>query len=140
MNNGEKFEVPLTTTFGQPAAPVALRASLVTSKQSIRPLDDDTEDRPWSSTRYLKVGKGQREHAIALTFELYRAIELISAGLSRASLPREVNALIDATKATLSGPIVRDEDSLADSIMDLGVAGLQIEMMGSRFLTIEGRE
>ncbi|CAM5792461.1 hypothetical protein ACFOHU_03695 [Ottowia pentelensis] len=140
LNNGEKFEVPLTTTFGQPAAPVALRASLVTSKQSIRPLDDDTEDRPWSSTRYLKVGKGQREHAIALTFELYRAIELISAGLSRASLPREVNALIDATKATLSGPIVRDEDSLADSIMDLGVAGLQIEMMGSRFLTIEGRE
>jgi hypothetical protein len=138
LNGDDKFEVSLTTTFGQPMPPPALRAVLVTAKQAVRPVADTSPARPLAPMRYLRVGRGKGDQPIALTFDLYRSVRLLSTGLSRASLPREVNALIDATKARLSGPIVRDPDGLDDAVIELGTSGARIELIGGRFLpTVE---
>lgn len=134
LNGDDKFEVSLTTTFGQPMPPIALRALLVTAKQSVRPKSDRSDGRPAAPMRHLRIGKGSSEQQIALTFDLYRSVRLLASGLSRASLPREVNALIDATKARLSGPIVRDHDGLDDAVIELGTSGVRIELIGGRFL------
>lgn len=138
LNSDDKFEVSLTTTFGQPMPPTSLRAVLVTTRQIVKPRADQTEGRPVSPMRTLRVGKGQGEQILTLTFELYRAMRLIDSGLSRASLPAEVNALIDATKARLSGPIVRDADGLEESFIELGSAGERIEILSGRFRLATG--
>ena len=65
-------------------------------------------------------------------------MRLIDSGLSRASLPAEVNALIDATKARLSGPIVRDTEGLEQSYIELGSAELRIEILNGRFRLVTG--
>lgn len=44
-------------------------------------------------------------------------------GLSPASLPRTVVALLDTTKARLSGSIVRDEELLDDAKLRIGADG-----------------
>ena len=139
LNTNDKFEVSLTTTFGQPMPPTTLRAVLVTSKQPVKPRTDTLSGRPMSPMRLLRVGRNRGEQTIALTFDLYRSIRLLEAGLSRASLPTEVNALIDATKARLSGPIVRDPEGLEDSSIELGASGTRIELIGGRFLPVSGR-
>ncbi len=139
LNTNDKFEVSLTTTFGQPMPPATLRAVLVTTKQAVKPRLVSDEGRPIPPMRMLRVGRSTGEQAIALTFDLYRSIRLLEAGLSRASLPTEVNALIDTTKARLSGPIVRDPESLEDSSIELGASGTRIELIGGRFLPVTGR-
>jgi hypothetical protein len=139
LNTNDKFEVSLTTTFGQPMPPATLRAVLVTTKQAVKPRLESVEGRPIPPMRMLRVGRNMGEQTIALTFDLYRSIRLLEAGLSRASLPTEVNALIDSTKARLSGPIVRDPDSLEDSSIELGASGTRIELIGGRFLPVSGR-
>jgi len=139
LNANDKFEVSLTTTFGQPMPPTTLRAVLVTSKQPVKPRADTLAGRPMSPMRLLRVGRNRGEQTIALTFDLYRSIRLLEAGLSRASLPTEVNALIDATKARLSGPIVRDPEGLEDSSIELGASGTRIELIGGRFLPVSER-
>jgi hypothetical protein len=133
LNTNDKFEVSLTTTFGQPMPPAGLRAALVTARQHVKPRADQSGGRPVSPIRSLRIGKGQGEQILTLTFELYRAMRLIDSGLSRASLPAEVNALIDSTKARLSGPIVRDADGLEDSYIELLSAGARIEILNGRF-------
>lgn len=137
LNTGDKFEVSLTTTFGQPLPPAALRAVLFTAKQTVKPYAEVSSGRPLAPMRSLSVGR-TRAQPLALTFDLYRSIRLLESGLSRASLPTEVNALIDATKARLSGPIVRDPDGLEDSTIDLGSSGAKIEIIGGRFHPIAG--
>lgn len=139
LNANDKFEVSLTTTFGQPMPPATLRAVLVTSKQTVKPRLEAVTGRPVPPMRLLRVGRNKGEQTIALTFDLYRSIRLLEAGLSRASLPTEVNALIDATKARLSGPIVRDQEGLEDSSIELGASGTRIELIGGRFLPVSER-
>lgn len=138
LNSGDKFDVSLTTTFGQPLPPAALRAALITAKQTVKPRLETPSGRPVAPMPSLRVGRQGAEQAVALTFDLYRSIRLLEAGLSRASLPTEVNALIDATKARLSGPIVRDQESLDDSSIELGFSGTRIELIGGRFHVIPG--
>jgi len=138
LNTNDKFEVSLTTTFGQPMPPATLRAMLITTKQFVKPRPESDEGRPIPPMRTLRVGRNSAEQTIALTFDLYRSIRLLEAGLSRGSLPTEVNALIDATKARLSGPIVRDPEALEDSSIELGATGTRIELIGGRFLPVFG--
>lgn len=139
LNANDKFEVSLTTTFGQPMPPATLRAVLVTTKQTVKPRIEAVAGRPEPPMRLLRVGRNKGEQTIALTFDLYRSIRLLESGMSRASLPTEVNALIDATKARLSGPIVRDPEGLEDSSIELGASGTRIELIGGRFLPVSER-
>jgi hypothetical protein len=139
LNKDDKFQVSLTTTFGQPAAPANLRAVLVTTRQPVKPHVERPLARPKAPIRQLRVGKGNCELSMPLTFELYRSVRLLSAGLSRAALPTEVNALIDSMKARLAGPVVRDQDNLDGSIIELGAYGTSIEVLDGGFLPTAGR-
>ena len=55
LNTNDKFEVSLTTTFGQPMPPATLRAVLVTAKQAVRPRTDVNHGRPVAPMRLLKA-------------------------------------------------------------------------------------
>ena len=138
LNCGDKFEVSLTTTFGQPMPPPQIRAILVTPKQSVKPVVHTTDGRPLPSLRHLRVGRGKTEQPLALTFELFRSVWLLAEGMSPASLPREVIALIDTTKARLAGPVVRNDQELDDSIITFGTSGTGLALVGGRFVPIKG--
>jgi hypothetical protein len=138
LNSGDKFEVSLTTTFGQPMPPPQIRAVLITPKQSVKPSPHVMDGRPLPSLRHLRVGRGTTEQTLALTFDLFRSVRLLSQGMSPASLPREVVALIDTTKARLAGPVVRNDQELDDSVIIFGTSGSGLALVGGRFVPIKG--
>jgi len=106
----------------------------------VRPDDSGSPNnlRPSAPVKYLRVGRAGRDQLMPLTFELYRAIRMLSDGLSAASLPREVVALIDATKARLSGFVVRDEEQLEGASIMIGNEGPSIAQVNGRFVVTEG--
>ena len=110
INQREQFVVVLNSTFGEPLAPPPRRATLHTAREKVRPVDAITAGRPVSPVRFLSVGG--KEHALALTYDLFRSVRELEAGMLPASLPRPVVALLDATRARIGGRVVRDEDKL----------------------------
>lgn len=126
LNTGKEFEVSLTTTFGQPLPPRQRQATLVVPLRQVRVLAQDVAGRPRPPICYLGVGHGQSAQPIPLTYDLFKAVKELERGLSPASLPRTVVALLDTTKARLSGPIVRDEDVLGDAKIRIGADGTVI--------------
>ncbi len=127
LNTQQNFEISLTTTFGQPLPPAAQRAMLVVPARPVRPLEEDAPDRPARPIAYLKVGSGRSVQAIALTFDLFKAVKELREGMSVASLPRTVLALLDTTRARLSGPIVRDAEILDRAGLRIGAGGVVVE-------------
>lgn len=123
LNTGKEFEVSLTTTFGQPLPPRQRQATLVVPLRQVRMLPQNTAGRPRPPICYLGVGQGQSAQPIPLTYDLFKAVKELERGLSPASLPRAVVALLDTTKARLSGPIVRDEELLDDAKIRVGADG-----------------
>lgn len=126
LNTGHEFEVSLTTTFGQPLPPKQRQATLVVQQRRVKMLAKNTEGRPRPPIRYLGVGNLQSAQPIPLTYELFKAVKELERGLSPASLPRTVLALLDTTKARLSGPIVRDEELLDHAKIRVGADGTVI--------------
>jgi hypothetical protein len=110
INQREQFVVVLNSTFGEPLAPPPRRATLHTAREKVRPVDASTAGRPVSPVRFLSVGG--KEHALPLTYDLFRSVRELEAGMLPASLPRPVVALLDATRARIGGRVVRDEDKL----------------------------
>lgn len=139
LNNGQDFEVSLTTTFGQPLPPKQRQAILVVPIRQVRMRRLPTAGRPRSPICFLEVGSGQSLQPIALTYELFKAVKELERGLSPASLPRTVVALLDTTKARLSGPIVRDPDVLMDARIRIGADGTEVgSSWDGSFVSIEG--
>lgn len=136
LNTGEGFEVSLTTTFGQPLPPKQRQAILIAQPRSVRPLALQTEGRPRSPICFLSVGDGKSKQSIALTYDLFKAVQELDRGLSPASLPPGVIALIDTTRAMLSGPIVRDTDVLIDARIRIGIDGTEIGSSWNKFKAI----
>lgn len=126
LNNGKDFEVSLATTFGQPGPPQQRQATLIVDVRKVRIPNLPTVGRPRSPICFLEVGRGQSTQTIALTYDLFKAVKELERGLSPAALPRTVVALLDTTKARLSGPIVRDPDVLADARIRIGIDGTEI--------------
>lgn len=126
LNTGKEFEVSLTTTFGQPLPPRQRQATLVVPLRTVKMLPQDTAGRPRPPICYLGVGQGQSAQPIPLTYDLFKAVKELERGLSPASLPRTVLALLDTTKARLSGPIVRDKNLLDDAKIRVGADGTVI--------------
>ncbi|KVP29751.1 hypothetical protein [Burkholderia ubonensis] len=126
LNNGKDFEVSLATTFGQPLPPQQRQATLIVDVRKVRIPNLPTVGRPRSPICFLEVGRGQSTQTIALTYDLFKAVKELERGLSPAALPRTVVALLDTTKARLSGPIVRDPDVLADARIRIGMDGTEI--------------
>jgi hypothetical protein len=140
LNRDRDFEVSLTTTFGQPLPPDAKRATLVVPAKTVSPLDEQVTGRPKQPIQYLRAGDGRKGQPIALTYELFRAVKELELGMSVASLPRTVVALLDTTRARLAGPIVRDQDALDRARIRIGAGDLTIAKRRSGFaLTREGR-
>jgi len=141
LNNGQDFEVSLTTTFGQPLPPQRRQAILVVPVRQVRMRRLPTAGRPRSPICFLEVGSGQSLQPIALTYELFKAVKELEHGLSPASLPRTVVALLDTTKARLSGPIVRDPDVLTDARIRIGADGTEVgSSWDGSFVSIEGEK
>lgn len=126
LNTGQGFEVSLTTTFGQPLPPQQRQATLVVPVRQVKMLRLASAGRPRSPICYLTVGSGESSQPIPLTYDLFKAVRELDRGLSPASLPHTVVALLDTTKAMLSGPIVRDLDTLADARIRIGIDGAEI--------------
>ena len=133
LNHNNRFAISLTTTFGQPLPPSGRQVILEVGRRQVRPLLGGNANRPTSPLRYLEVGSGASKQSIALTFDLFRAVTELERGMSPASLPRSVLALLDTTRARLSGPIVRDDDALADATIRLGATGKELERGRSGF-------
>lgn len=126
LNTGQGFEISLTTTFGQPLPPRQRQATLVVPVRQVKMLRPSHAGRPRSPICYLTVGSGSSSQPIPLTYDLFKAVKELGRGLSPASLPHTVVALLDTTKAMLSGPIVRDQDTLADARIRIRVDGTEI--------------
>ena len=86
-------------------------------------LPQNISGRPRAPICYLGVGNGKSAQPIPLTYDLFKAVKELERGLSPASLPRTVVALLDTTKARLSGLIVRDQDLLEDAQIRIGTDG-----------------
>lgn len=133
LNRNQDFEISLTTTFGQPLPPMIRRATLVVPSRSVQPLDAEKAGRPASPICFLMVGDGRSGQAIALTYDLFKAVKELESGMSVASLPRTVLALLDTTRARLSGPIVRDKLVLDRARIRLGSSGISVVQRRSGF-------
>ena len=120
LNDNEKFEVVLNKTFGEPPPPISRRAILITAKQKVKPYVQIAAGRPKPAIRFLRVGSQEYQHPIPLTYELFKSVREMRAGMMPASLPRSVVALLDTTKAKLAGHIVRDEEQLDGSHIHIG--------------------
>lgn len=138
LNTGKEFEVSLTTTFGQPLPPRQRQATLVVPQSPVRMFPQDTSGRPHPPICYLRVGQGQSAQPIPLTYDLFKAVKELERGLSPASLPRTVVALLDTTKARLSGPIVRDQGLLDDARIRVGADGTVVGRSWNGF--VESKE
>ena len=108
LNSGDNFDVSLTTTFGQPMPPARSRATLVVPRRRVYPREVGNEGRPRPSVCFLDVEVGASPQPIAVTYDLFKAVSDLEKGLSPASLPRSVLALLDTTRARMAGSIVRD--------------------------------
>lgn len=138
LNSQHGFEVSLTTTFGQPLPPQQRQSILLVQPQPVRPLQIPHEGRPRSPICFLQVGHGQSLQPIALTYDLFKAIKELERGLSPASLPRTVVALLDTTKARLSGAIVRNQEILDDARILVGAEGVEVAKSWNGFVALEG--
>jgi hypothetical protein len=136
LNDADGFHVSLTTTFGQPLPPTQRQTTLIVPQRNVRSLPLNNVGRPKSPICYLKIGTGDSAQSIPLTYDLFRAIKELDRGLSPASLPRNVVALLDATKARLSGPIVRDHDLWEDAKIKVGADGAEISKSFDGFVSL----
>lgn len=135
LNNGADFEVSLTTTFGQPLPPLQRQATLVVPRQHVGVPSRKSSGRPLSPICFLEVGSGASAQSIALTYDLFKAVKELERGLSPASLPRTVVALLDTTRARLAGPIVRDQEILRRSKIRIGADGTVIAKSWDGFVS-----
>lgn len=110
----------------QPLPPAIRRATLVVPSRSVKPVEERAPGRPASPICFLLVGDGRSGQPIALTYELFKAVKELEQGMSVASLPRTVLALLDTTRARLAGPIVRDRAVLDRARVRIGRGGTTI--------------
>ena len=135
LNRNQEFEVSLTTTFGQPLPPAIRRATLIVPSRPVRPREpDDPIGRPASPICFLTVGEGRSEQSIALTYELFKAVKELERGMSVASLPRSVLALLDTTRARIAGHIVRDKPLLERARIKIGTSGTVVVQRRTGFV------
>jgi hypothetical protein len=138
VNDEDRFLVVLNSTFGEPLAPLPRRATIRTAKQKVKSVEPADGGRPPTNVRFLSIGgKG---HPLALTYELFRSVRELEAGMLPASLPRSVVALLDTARAKLSGVVVRDEEELDGAEIRLGTRDDVISRELGEFVVIKEAE
>lgn len=121
LNEKDRFVVTLNTTFGEPLPPSQRRAVLTTPRQKVKARELPNGNRPNSAIRFLTVGSGSGIQPIPLTYELFKSVRDLRRGMTTSSLPRPVVAMLDTTRARLSGQIVRDEELLEEGEIRIGL-------------------
>ncbi len=121
LNEKDRFVVNLNTTFGEPLPPRQRRAILSTPRQKVKACEVVDRDRPHSAIRFLTVGSGTGTQSIPLTYELFKSVRDLKRGMTTSSLPRPVVAMLDTTRARLSGKIVRNEELLDEGEIRIGL-------------------
>lgn len=122
LNIDRRFQVSLNTTFGEPLPSPERRVMLTADIQRVVPMPlAHNERRPLPPVRFVSIGRGQRAQQVAITYELFRATKSLRKGMVPASLPRSVVALLDTTRAKLAGSVVRNEEDLMGSEIQLGI-------------------
>lgn len=121
LNEEDHFVVTLNTTFGEPLPPKQRRVILTTHRQKVKARELPKGDRPHSSIQFLAVGSGAGTQSIPLTYELFKSVRDLRRGMTTSSLPRPVVAMLDTTRARLSGQIVRDEELLEEGEIRIGL-------------------
>jgi hypothetical protein len=134
LNYDNKFTVTLNSTFGEPPPPETRRVVLETQKQKVRPGKPEGPGRPNSDLRFLTVGSNTSTQALPLTYELFRSVRELQAGMLVASLPRSVVASLDTARARLAGRIVRDEEQLDGAEIRLGIRPERIARENGEFI------
>lgn len=135
LNSHNEFHISLTTTFGQPLPPAQRQATLIVPPQQVKQIPTSKAGRPQSPICFLRVGTSQDSPPLALTYELYKAVRELERGLSPASLPRPVIALLDTARARLAGHIVRDGELLENAAIKVGRDGTTIRLAwGGQFV------
>jgi hypothetical protein len=137
LNRDRDFEISLTTTFGQPLPPPDRRATLVVPARRVRPFETSDDDGPGSPLPFLRVGDSASSRPLALTYDLFKAVRELERGMSPASLPSTVLALLDTAKARLAGSIVHDASALERARILLGASGLAVEERRRGFMSVE---
>jgi hypothetical protein len=138
LNDGDKFAVVLNTTFGEPIPSAERRVTLTTDKQRVKVPQDIVLERPSSALKFLTVGPATRREYVTLTYELYKSVRELQLGMLTASLPREVIALLDITRARLGGHIVRDKELLEAGSIQIGIRKDVIVLQRGQFLVKRG--
>jgi hypothetical protein len=133
LNENERFSTSLNTTFGEPSPPLARRVVLTTQKQMVRQLDISRTGRPEFTLRYIAIGNRETRYSVPLTYEGFKSVSELDDGMLPAVLPRTVVALLDTTKAKLSGQIVRDEDLIDGAELRIGLRNETIVREVGRF-------
>jgi len=140
LNSRDRFTVTLNNTFGEPSPPVNKRVVLETSKQKVRPAKQDTNGRPRSDLRFLTIGMQSATQHVALTYDLFRSVQEMQAGMLAASLPRSVVAALDAARARLAGRIVRSSEALDGAEIVIGIRSERIVIDDNRFVVRSERD
>jgi len=128
LNNDRNFEVSLTSTFGQPLPPLRRRATLVVPGLRVYDRPCITTGRPRPTLCFLEVDR----QPIALTYDLFKAVRDLEKGLSPASLPGSVIAMLDTIRARIAGAIVRERGVQERPTIIIGEA-VVIERRRGRF-------
>jgi len=137
INDENYFQVTLNSTFGEPIVPRPRKATVRTSKQKVKAVEIFSSGKPTPTVRFLSIGG--RGHPLALTYELFRSIRELEAGMLPASLPRPVVALLDTTRARLAGTVVRDEEILDDAEIRIGTREDVISMQLGEFVVTKDK-
>jgi hypothetical protein len=139
LNKDGHFTVALNTTFGEPTPPQERLAVLKTLQQKVRSLPPPVGDRPAPTLCFLAVGSGKHPQPVPLTYELFKSVRDLESGLSSASLPGSVVALLDTTRARMAGQIVRDDDdALDDAEITLGMKTEVVKLASGKFSILKG--
>lgn len=132
--NGDKYEVQLNSTFGEPIPQLERRVVLTTVKQRVRLVEKSPKRSPNNPIQFIRVGNSNFENLIPLTYDLFKSIFELRRGMMQSSLPRSVVALLDITRAKLSGSIVRNEDDLEGSEILIGTSKDTVVREMNRFI------
>ena len=117
IHKDNRFPISLATTFGQPVPHPDSDAILYTQMVKVTyMIPPKSGAYAQSSLPYLKI----KDHAIPLTYLLFKALFELKDGLMAASIPADTLALIEGTRARMAGEIVRDIDGLEDATLSVG--------------------
>jgi len=118
LNSGDYFDIQLNVSFSQPLPKSNSQAITKIPKIKVKPSTvGDFKGKPKPNVPFLDVKTNNILKSIPLTFQIFESILDLDHGMSEASMPRDVNALIDLTRSKLAGSLVQDNDPLDQEII-----------------------